>query len=214
MVLSFPTLSFFIVYKSEPCICTPRDRHYTHYRGQLESPSPIWSEDQDHLCLLGTSCPGQVTGKLQAPNIKLFCSPAFRTWSPTTEEEKYPSLLTLSGGLSKRKMLSLCKFWASMNVWSQEKPEGALSPPARSCQGQTLNCPSAPPHMEAPASATGRMLHLLSSCASLFPKLARARSGGEGKLFCYYTPIQGMKSQQKIMDKWPLYVATALCLAL
>lgn len=53
------------------------------------------------------------------------------------EEEKYPSQLTLSGSLSKRKMLSLRRFWASMNIWSQEKPEGALSPLTTSCQEQT-----------------------------------------------------------------------------
>lgn len=170
VVLSFPTLSFFMVYKSEPCICTAMDTHYTHYRISWIQQVPSWVRTGITFAPWAPpASPGQLTGKMQGPNNKLFCSPAFRTWSPTTEEEKYPSQLTLSGSLSKRKMLSPCRFWGSINVWSQEKPEGALSPLARSCQGQTLNCPSAPPHMEAPASATGRICCTFWAPVQAFP---------------------------------------------
>lgn len=183
--------------------------------GQLEPPSPSLGEDQDHLCSLGTSCYSR-TAQWQVAGSKhqgiLFSS--LQDTEPSNREKgKYPSSqLTLRGSLSKRK-LSLQVLSFPENLESGEA-RGAPSPLARSCKGQILNFPSAPLHMEAPASATGRMLRLLRSCASLSPKMARAHSGGEGNLFCYYTLIQGTRRQQKITDRWPLYVATALCLAL
>lgn len=124
-MLSFPTLSFFIVDKSEPCICMPVDTHHTHYRGQLEPLSPILDEDQDHLCSLGTSCyprtaHRQVAGS-RLPAI-LFSSPQDMD-THNREEEKYPSQLTLSGSSSTRNS-SLRRLRASMNIWSQEKRGG------------------------------------------------------------------------------------------
>lgn len=124
VVLSSPTLSSFIVFKSEPCIRMPVDTHYTHYRGQLGATRyhPGW--DQDHLCSLGTSCyPRTAHWKVAGSKLQAILFSSLQDVEPNNrEEEKYPSQRTLSGSSSKRKMLPLCRFPTSMNIWSQEKP--------------------------------------------------------------------------------------------